>query len=186
MITICHFMQNGDESSEPEPLHAEHPFEVISLIAVTAIPAGAYFTEVKERAIIMEGCDGDCRTVTTFVGPPEEMAAVIAFVYHYMTVAEEASTLPTSDMLVAIEARIAERGNHPSLANEVPPEPESEELKRAVLHACGVTDPDDFAAGLDARIHCIAVAALFAEEPGISFVIELKELMEDPEFNIDE
>lgn len=180
MIIISNFSQEGDEHFEPEPLVAEHPFEAIAALATSFLPLGAYFTEVKENAVILEGQEGGCHTVLTLVGPPLEMEPVISFIYHYTTQAEKLADLPTTAMVAFLCAHIAERGNHPSLACEVPPVFESEELHRAVLYACGIVDEDDFAAGMRAKIPAIAIAAFFAQEPGVSFITELRILDADP------
>lgn len=179
MITIDHFGAEDGKLFEPGPRYATHPFEIIAVLASVFIPVGAYFAEIKENAIVMQGQEEGCSTVTTFVGPEEEIARVIPFIYYYMTQALSPSMLPAADMLVYIQAVLAERGSHPSLACEVPPDFESEELHLAVLHGCGITDEDDFAAGLTAKIPAIAVAAMFAEEPGVSFISELKLLNGD-------
>lgn len=185
MITISNFSLDGDECFEPRPLVAEHPFEVIATLASLFLPLGAYFTEVKEHAIVLEGQEGGSHTVLTFVGDPLEMEPIISFAYHYVTQAEKLAQLPTGAMVAYLQNYIAERGNHPSQACEVPPTFESEELHRAVLYSCGITDEDDLAAGMSAKIPAVAMAAFFAQEPGVSFIAELRELDNDPELDFE-
>jgi hypothetical protein len=185
MITISNFSHEGDEYFEPTPLIAEHPFEVIATLATLFIPLGAYLTEVKENAIVLEGQEGECHTVLTFVGSPLEMAPVISFIYHYTTQADQLAEVPTHAMVAFLQEHIKERGNHFSLACEVPSAFESEELHRAVLYSCGITDEDDFAAGMAAKIPAVAIAAFFAQEPGVSFILELRDLDNDPTLEFD-
>ncbi len=176
VILIAHMMQEGGKHTEPGPLLADHPFEVIALMAHVALPAGARFTEVGEGAIMMEGETEGCSTVTTFVGPKEEMAPIISFIYHYYARLDKPSAHPVPLMLEYINERMR-------AADFEPPEAESADLRRAVLFGCNIVDGDDIEAGLQASIDCITVAAIFAEDPGVSFLQELKELVEDPEFN---
>jgi hypothetical protein len=183
MITIAHLRQSGDVLDEPTPLIVDHPFEVISLIAKIALPSGEQFTEVKENAIMMQSSCEKWSTITTYVGQPEEIAPIISFAYHYLTQAEKPVDLPVALMRAYVNERIAERMKGVVSATDAPPEEESSALRRAVLFGCGIVDEDDISVGLEAGIHCITMAALFAEEPGVSFLEELYELVNDAEFN---
>lgn len=172
------------KDDDKEPLVPNHPYEMIGALATWFLPAGVYFSEVTETSVLLEARDLTTAAIITLTGEPREFVPVIRFIYYYMTQAEERTDLSVVKMLDWVREKIKERGTHVSLASEVPPLPNAPDLLRAVLYSCDVSE-NDFAEALKANTMHIAAAASSADELGLPFLEELREIQNDPEFSIE-
>lgn len=170
MIKVTQTRDKDGEHFVQPTLTFNDPLEAMVHLAKVELSWGAQIVDIRENKIEAQTRVMNCLDTSVFEGPPGEMRPLIELVYFYLKANENHSNLIVKKMVDYTQHLPNGIAGVPAFITMMAPFLIGKnQLKVAVMLACGVRNVDDIEIGITARIEDLVVAFQLSKDGLCSF-----------------